>query len=268
LSDLVAADAVLPRGRVLRALGLTKSYARRVVVREVDLDIRQGEVVGLLGPNGAGKTTTFYMVVGLTRPDRGQVFLGGRGHHRASHVPARPRRDRIPPPGGQRLPQAERSRRTCSRSWRPAGSPRPSSAPTPGSCSRSSGIQGMARQPAYTLSGGERRRLEICRALAAQPSFILLDEPFAGHRPAGRPRHPEDHRPPARSRDRDPDHRPQRPRDLENHGSGLYSEGRSCLPLRHSPRARLGPRSATGIPGRGLPPRWPRGLRRAAAGGA
>ena len=93
---------------LLAARGLTKSYGRRLVVQRVDLEIRTGEVVGLLGPNGAGKTTTFYMMVGLTRPDSGQVLPGRRGHHRAAHVPARARRHRLPAPGGERLPQADR----------------------------------------------------------------------------------------------------------------------------------------------------------------
>ena len=103
---------------------------------------------------------------------------------------------------------------------------RRSSAPRARALLEELGIPGMARQPAYTLSGGERRRLEICRALATSPSFILLDEPFAGIDPIAvidiqkiiahlrEPRH------------RRPDHRPQRARDLENHGSGLYSQGR------------------------------------------
>ena len=123
------------------------------------------------------------------------------------------------------------------------------------------GIQAMARQPAYTLSGGERRRLEICRALAAQPSFILLDEPFAGIDPIAVI---DIQKIIAHLRDRgigDPDHRPQRARDLENNGSGLYSEGRQCVPLRYTAGARLGSRGAPRLPRRGVPSRRPRGLR-------
>jgi lipopolysaccharide export system ATP-binding protein len=158
---------------------LTKSYGRRVVVREVALAIRQGEVVGLLGPNGAGKTTTFYMVVGLTRPDSGRVFLG---------------EDDI-----TSLPMYQRARAGIGYLPQEASIFRKLSAEenvlaileTRGLTGREQhaqarelleelGIAGMARQPAYTLSGGERRRLEICRSLAASPAFILLDEPFAG----------------------------------------------------------------------------------------
>ncbi len=116
------------------------------------------------------------------------------------------------------------------------------------------GIQPMARQPAYTLSGGERRRLEICRALAASPSFILLDEPFAGIDPLAVHRHPEDHRPPAQARDRHPHHRPQRPRDLENHRPRLYSSGTAMsFALAHLTSWRRTPRSGAST--------WAKGFR-------
>jgi lipopolysaccharide export system ATP-binding protein len=101
---------------VLQARALTKSYGRRVVVHHVNLEIQTGEVVGLLGPNGAGKTTTFYMVVGLARPDSGQVFLGGR-HHCPAHVPKRARAGIGYHLRGQRLPQSSPSRT----SWRILG---------------------------------------------------------------------------------------------------------------------------------------------------
>jgi lipopolysaccharide export system ATP-binding protein len=169
----------LTEARVLRVAALTKSYGRRVVVHEVDLEIRQGEVVGLLGPNGAGKTTTFYMVVGLARPDSGQVFLG------EEDITALPMYQRARAGIGY-LPQEASVFRKLSAednvlailetqglpAWEQRASAR--------QLLEELGIQEMARQPAYTLSGGERRRLEICRALAASPSFILLDEPFAG----------------------------------------------------------------------------------------
>ncbi|HYN03028.1 MAG TPA: LPS export ABC transporter ATP-binding protein [Vicinamibacteria bacterium] len=165
--------------RVLRALALTKSYGRRVVVREVGLEIRQGEVVGLLGPNGAGKTTTFYMVVGLARPDSGQVFLADED------ITALPMYQRARAGIGYLPQEASIFRKLTAEEnvlailetrGLPAGEQRARAR----ELLEELGIQGMAHQPAYTLSGGERRRLEICRALAAEPSFILLDEPFAG----------------------------------------------------------------------------------------
>jgi lipopolysaccharide export system ATP-binding protein len=165
--------------RVLRASALTKSYGRRVVVREVELEIRQGEVVGLLGPNGAGKTTTFYMVVGLTRPDSGQVFLG------EEDITLLPMYQRARAGIGYLPQEASVFRKlTTEENVLAILETRGLASHDQRSLARQLleelGIQGMARQPAYTLSGGERRRLEIARALAAQPSYILLDEPFAG----------------------------------------------------------------------------------------
>jgi lipopolysaccharide export system ATP-binding protein len=165
--------------RVLRAAGLTKSYGRRVVVREVALEIRQGEVVGLLGPNGAGKTTNFYMVVGLARPDSGEVRLGDED------ITAMPMYQRARAGIGY-LPQEASVFRKLSAEenvlaiLETRGLGAAEQRARARELLEELGIQGMARQPAYTLSGGERRRLEICRALAAEPSFILLDEPFAG----------------------------------------------------------------------------------------
>jgi len=159
-----------PTPNRLRAVALTKSYGRRVVVREVDLEIRGSEVVGLLGPNGAGKTTTFYMVVGLARPDSGHVFLG------AQDITSLP----------MYLPQEASVFRKLTAEenvlaiLETLGLPGAEQRPRARSLLEELGILAMAHQPAYTLSGGERRRLEICRALATTPAFILLDEPFAG----------------------------------------------------------------------------------------
>ena len=165
--------------RLLRVAALTKSYGRRVVVRDVALEIRQGEVVGLLGPNGAGKTTTFYMVVGLARPDSGQVFLG------EDDITALPMYQRARAGIGY-LPQEASVFRKLTAEENVLAILETGDLPASEQRAQARqlleelGIVSMARQPAYTLSGGERRRLEICRALAASPSFILLDEPFAG----------------------------------------------------------------------------------------
>jgi lipopolysaccharide export system ATP-binding protein len=168
-----------PPRSVLLARALTKSYGRRLVVQHVDLEIHTGEVVGLLGPNGAGKTTTFYMVVGLTRPDSGQVFLG------PNDITALPMYQRARAGIGY-LPQEASVFRKLTVEQNVLAiletlglAPGERRARTRGLLEEL-GILAMARQPAYTLSGGERRRLEICRALATTPSFILLDEPFAG----------------------------------------------------------------------------------------
>jgi lipopolysaccharide export system ATP-binding protein len=169
----------LSDARVLRARSLTKSYGRRVVVNDVDLSIRQGEVVGLLGPNGAGKTTTFYMVVGLTRPDSGEVFLGDEDITvLPMYLRARAGIGYLPQEASvfRKLTAEDNVLAILETQGLPAGEQRAKAR----ELLEELGIQGMARQPAYTLSGGERRRLEICRALAADPSFILLDEPFAG----------------------------------------------------------------------------------------
>jgi lipopolysaccharide export system ATP-binding protein len=168
-----------PPRTVLQARGLTKSYGRRVVVHHVNLEIHTGEVVGLLGPNGAGKTTTFYMVVGLTRPDDGQVFLGKEDiTHLPMYLRARAGIGYLPQEASvfRKLTAEENVMAILETLGVPPAEQR---ARTRGLLEEL-GILNLARQPAYTLSGGERRRLEICRALATAPSFILLDEPFAG----------------------------------------------------------------------------------------
>jgi lipopolysaccharide export system ATP-binding protein len=163
----------------LTTRSLTKSYGRRTVVQGVDLTIARGEVVGLLGPNGAGKTTTFYMVVGLARPDSGRVFLAQED---ITGLPMY-RRARA---GIGYLPQEASVFRKLTAEENVLAILETLGL-TPGeqrlrarALLEELGILGIARQPAYTLSGGERRRLEICRALATSPAFILLDEPFAG----------------------------------------------------------------------------------------
>ena len=163
----------------LRAEGLTKRYGTRTVVDGIAITVNAGEVVGLLGPNGAGKTTTFYMIVGLTRPDGGRVYLRGddvtelpmyqRARMGISYLPQEPSVFRklavkdnllailetLPLSGADR-------RQRCRQLLEELG------------------IAHLADTKAFALSGGERRRVEIARALVSQPRFMLLDEPFAG----------------------------------------------------------------------------------------
>lgn len=163
----------------LRISKLTKSYGGRTVVRKVSLDVSSGEIVGLLGPNGAGKTTTFYMIVGLTAPDTGRVILDGedvtgdpmyvRARKGIGYLPQEPSIFR-----GLTVEQnilAILETLDLSRADRRARA---------GKLLNELKLAALARSPAHTLSGGERRRVEITRALVISPVFILLDEPFAG----------------------------------------------------------------------------------------
>ena len=159
--------------------GLAKGFNRRMVVKGVDLEVSSGEVVGLLGPNGAGKTTTFYMVVGLCRPDQGEVFLDGepitelpmyqRARRGISYLPQEPSvfrrlsvRDNLLAVL-ETMPLAPVRRRERVEELLSEFR-----------------IEHIAGNRGFSLSGGERRRVEIARALATDPAFILLDEPFAG----------------------------------------------------------------------------------------
>ena len=165
--------------KVLRTEDLVKVYRKRRVVDRVSLTVGRGEVVGLLGPNGAGKTTTFYQIVGFIQPDEGSVFLDDRSITRLPMY----RRARL---GIGYLPQESSVFRkmtvadnlmsilettSLSRSQRRARQ---------SELLEDLGIARVADQKAYTLSGGERRRVEIARALVTDPGFLLLDEPFAG----------------------------------------------------------------------------------------
>jgi len=165
--------------QVLKTENLIKAYRGRRVVNEVSLGIGQGEVVGLLGPNGAGKTTTFYVIVGLTPPDSGHVFLDGneitrlpmflRARSGISYLPQEPSVFRkltveenilailqtLPLTGKQRRARLEELIEEL-------------------------GLSHVCKSHGFALSGGERRRVEIARSLVISPSFILLDEPFAG----------------------------------------------------------------------------------------
>ncbi len=163
----------------LRAEGLDKSYRGRTVVCDVALELHQGEVVGLLGPNGAGKTTTFYMVVGLISPDSGRVLLNGKD------ITSLPMYQRARS-GISYLPQEPSVFRklTVEENLRSIAETLPVSTSEQEDIVdrllEEFGIQALRKQGAYTLSGGERRRLEIARALVLTPRFVLLDEPFAG----------------------------------------------------------------------------------------
>lgn len=158
---------------------LVKVYRGRKVVKGVSLEIRTGEIVGLLGPNGAGKTTTFYMVVGLVRPDSGRVLLDGQD---ISRMPMY-RRARA---GIGYLPQEASVFRELSVSdnlrlvLQQKGLSRAQQDAKIDELLSELHIERLRRNIAKTLSGGERRRVEIARALAAEPHFILLDEPFTG----------------------------------------------------------------------------------------
>ncbi len=164
---------------VLETVGIRKSYRKRIVVNDVDMAVSQGEVVGLLGPNGAGKTTTFYMIVGLTPPDAGTVRLG---EHDITRLPmylrARNGISYLPQEASvfrkltveaniaailETLPLSRRERRMRL-----------------DALLTEFGVEHVRKSLADTLSGGERRRVEIARSLVISPKFILLDEPFSG----------------------------------------------------------------------------------------
>ncbi|WP_372826711.1 LPS export ABC transporter ATP-binding protein [Polaromonas sp.] len=169
----------------LVATGLQKSYGSRKVVKDVSLTVQKGEVVGLLGPNGAGKTTSFYMIVGLVRADAGEITIDGES---IEHMPIH-KRSRL---GLSYLPQEASIFRklTVEQNVRAVLELQTDDAGKPLSAGVLNGrldsllqdlrVDHLRDSPAPALSGGERRRVEIARALATQPRFILLDEPFAG----------------------------------------------------------------------------------------
>lgn len=170
----------LERSRgLLRAAGLVKRYNGRTVVDQVSVEVRPREIVGLLGPNGAGKTTTFYMIVGLVRPDAGEVWIGTR------HVTYQPVDLRVRLGLGYLAQEPSVFRRLTVEEnillvLEQQGLSRAARAHRTARLLEECALEGVCTQPAWTLSGGERRRVEIARALALEPAFILLDEPFTG----------------------------------------------------------------------------------------
>jgi len=163
----------------LSATGLEKSFGKAHVIKGLSLACNQGEIIGLLGPNGAGKTTTFYMIVGLIRPDKGKVYIGkeeitgmdlaGRAMKGIGYLPQEPSvfrglsvEDNISVPlEARRLKRTERSEQLDE-------------------IISSFGLNQVRKNKGVSLSGGERRRVEIARAMALKPLYMLLDEPFAG----------------------------------------------------------------------------------------
>ena len=163
----------------LVARGLKKRYKQKWAVDCVDLEFRAGEVIGLLGPNGAGKTTTFYIIVGLIKPEGGQVFLSGDEiTHDPMYLRARKGVTYLPQePSVFRKLTVEENLMAILETLDLSAEERNRRLTT---LLEELGISALAKQKAFSLSGGERRRVEISRTLVTSPQFILLDEPFAG----------------------------------------------------------------------------------------
>ncbi len=170
---------------VLEVLSLAKTYGRRTVVHDVSLTVRSGEVVGLLGPNGAGKTTSFYMIVGLLRADKGSIHIDGKAIHEAPiHKRARMGLSYLPQEASifRKLNVADNIRAVLELQRNEDNQPldKTTIQTRLDALLQDLNITQLSKTPALALSGGERRRVEIARALATKPRFILLDEPFAG----------------------------------------------------------------------------------------
>lgn len=166
-------------GRTLYSKGLIKRYRKRTVVNDVSIHVRQGEIVGLLGPNGAGKTTTFYMFVGLIRPNGGEIWLDD------VEITVKPMYQRARMGIGYLSQEASVFRNLTVRQNLEAimdffPLPKREIHQRADALIEEFGLQKVANTRGYALSGGERRRTEIARALVRDPKFILLDEPFAG----------------------------------------------------------------------------------------
>lgn len=174
-----AGEAPGTSGSVLTGRGLTKVYRRRRVVDDVNVALQQGEIVGLLGPNGAGKTTTFYMMVGLVRPDAGRIFVN------EEDISSLPMYQRARAGIGYLAQEPSVFRKLTVEEnvlaiLETMGLPRHEREARLESLLDELSVKHLRREKAFKLSGGERRRLEITRALVTHPKFMLLDEPFAG----------------------------------------------------------------------------------------
>ena len=180
-SHSVTSEAPTPvaSGREIRTDGLIKIYNKRRVVDGASINVHQGEIVGLLGPNGAGKTTTFYMIVGLIRPNKGRIYLDNKNISRKpmykrarmgiGYLPQEPSIFRKLTVGDNVMSILEHQRMNAKKRKKHMKT-----------LLEELNVAHLEKSLGYMLSGGERRRVEIARALAIQPDFILLDEPFAG----------------------------------------------------------------------------------------
>jgi lipopolysaccharide export system ATP-binding protein len=169
----------MTKKQTLSTRDLRKVYSGRAVVNDMSIHVEPGEIVGLLGPNGAGKTTTFYMVVGLTRPDDGAVYLGEREiTNLPMYLRAKQGISYLPQePSVFRKMTVEDNLRSI---FETLDLPVTVQEQRADELIRRFGLETVRKTQGYALSGGERRRVEIARALVLDPSFILLDEPFAG----------------------------------------------------------------------------------------
>jgi lipopolysaccharide export system ATP-binding protein len=163
----------------LRGIGISKFFGDKEVVKGIDLEVRGGEIVALVGRNGAGKTTTFQIIAGLLRPNKGKIFLDSED---ITHLPSHEKSIR----GIVYLPQEHSVflkatvEENISLVLEVHGLPKKRIKAITSEVLETLGLSHLSRQPAYTLSGGEKRRLEIARALSINPKFLLMDEPFSG----------------------------------------------------------------------------------------